>query len=141
MLALFVVGLLVIGKSDRHSQMGKLAGLLADALPKVGSSLDGTYANGDYDIPLKITIRGDSGSMDMGPLRALSMKVERHGDTVSLSGGTIIDAEGRTVEGTARNVLTGGDETNLFALGNDGQTLTSIDTDGSGRRVVFSKQP
>ena len=107
----------------------------------LGRGIDGTYVSAGDDLTVRIRIDGSRGSIDMGAVRAESMRVERRGNTVSLSGGTIMDARGNVVDTSARVLFTGGDETNIFTLGDDGQTLTSKDVDAQGKVLVFNKQP
>lgn len=135
--------ILVLGGAVAFGKLDKAAGgsLSRPFAALLGRGIDGTYVHAGDDLTVRIRIDGSRGSIDMGAVRAESMRVERRGDTVSLSGGAIMDAQGNVVEASARSLWTGGDETNLFILGDDGQTLTSRDTDGQGKRMVFNKQP
>lgn len=135
-LGAFAAMLGLLFKYNHHPE--RTIALLAAPL-RLGHGLDGTYVCGAAAVPLSVRIDGDRATVDMGVLRGDGMAVERHGDTVSVSGGTLRDAAGQLVVGEARRALTGGNDVDTFRLGDGEQTLT-LD-DGEGRSLVFTKQP
>ena len=138
-LSVFVITVLLVGKKDPHSKLGKIAWIVAD-VARFGHGLDGTYVSDAYSPPLSIKIDGDTASWDLGVALAYHLRVERHGNTVSLSGGEAKHPDGRLFTAEELRSLEGGNDVTLLTLGDDEQTLTSHDPDGAGNMIVFTKQ-
>lgn len=136
------------GDYDWHLAGRLLSGVLtvaavllvgAAVTQRMNHTVDGRYVCGDAGFPMTIEISGSTGHMDTGVAHIRLMDVERHGDTISMSGGYATDADGGEIDSKTRAAVTGGDDVDLLKLGDDGQTLTMSLSDG--RRVVFVKQP
>lgn len=83
-------------------------GRLVGQLPGFGASVDGRYVSSEFGWPMTVQIDGDTGSLDYGRLRGSMMRVERHGDTVTFSGGVVADLQGRVVSAKEWQATTGG---------------------------------
>lgn len=116
----------------------KSGGRLMGQLPGFGTSVDGKYVSSEFGWPMTVQIDGDTGSLDYGPFRGSMMQVERHGDTLTFSGGVVGDSRGRVVSAKEWQTATGGDGVDLFRIADDGQSLL-LDMDG--KSVRFVKQP
>ncbi len=122
---------------------GRLVDQAAESTHRFSQSLsngglDGRYVCVEMGIPMTITIDGGSGSMDLGVIKASRMRVERHGDTVSMSGGQAFDAQGGPIDEATRKAMSDGNDVDLLKVGDDGQSLTLHL--GQGRTAKFVKQ-
>ena len=116
----------------------KSKGQFARILPGIGGTIDGTYVCGEMGWPMTVRLDGRTGSIDLGYLRGTMMSVERHGDTVTMSGGAVADAQGRLLSAEERRTLSSGNEVEIFTLADNGQSLR-LDI-GDGRTAVFVRQ-
>ncbi|RYG17636.1 hypothetical protein EON82_23620 [bacterium] len=122
-----------------HKLGGSLGRSVSASLEGLANGgLDGRYVFSEYGYPMTVRVAGTTGSMDLGPMRIEGMRVQRSGNTVSMSGGWAFDAAGKPIDEETRQSLSGGNDVDLLEVGDDGQSL-SLDL-GDGKRAKFVRQ-
>jgi|GEM_PF-5587965 len=133
-ITMFVVAYFLFYNQQSHGQLSHDVGKLLHF-----EGLDGRYVCDETKVPLTVTINGATGTEDLGMVKGVGMKVERHGQTVSMSGGQAYDSQNNPIDRQTRLLLENGEDVDLFTLGDDGQTL-SLHLKNGGR-LIFTKQP